>query len=142
MCIRDRNRDKYQVHHIFPQELFRGENKNVAAKAILNCHGFDQDNIHNLIGLPRYVNDNPRGGEMWFGHSAHRSNHKTYTDAVRAAIEKIGSNTKLTCRQAKASLLLLQRGLRASLQKGVPIMNRDIQHPPAWGAITRKLLGS
>ena len=138
--VGNKDREKYQVHHIFPQELFAGKGKNATAKTILDCHGFNQDNIHNLIGLPRYANDNPRGGEMWFGRSAHRSSHTDYTNAVRVAIEKIGSNTKLTCRQAKASLLLLQRGLRTSLQKGVPIMSKDIIHPPEWGAITRKLL--
>ena len=53
----DTHRDKYQVHHIFPRELFEGERNNLRASQILKCHNIAKDGIRNLIGLPKNEND-------------------------------------------------------------------------------------
>ena len=81
------------------------------------------DNLGNLIGLPRNVNDHPRKGSHWFGNAQHNSNHEAYSGAVRRAIVRIGS--KGSCLQQKSKLLALQKSLRRMLQKGELIMSKS-----------------
>ena len=80
----------------------------------------DVDNLGNLIGLPRNVNDHPRKGSPWFGNAQQNSNHEAYSGAVRRAIVRVGS--KGACLQQKSKLLALQKSLRRMLQRGEPIM--------------------
>ena len=120
------DRSKYQVHHIFPQDLY----KQPKVRKILDCHGMGKDDLSNLIGLPKNSNDNPRKGSSWFGTSQHNSDHKEYSKAVANAIIRIGS--KGNCVQQKAKLMLLQKTLRRLLNNGQPIMSRHNSNVVQW----------
>lgn len=95
----------------------------------------DVDNLGNLIGLPRNVNDHPRKGSPWFGNAQHNSNHEAYSGAVQRAIVRIGS--KGSCLQQKSKLLALQKSLRRMLQRGEPIMKRSGATDQQWDGILR-----
>ena len=130
------NREKYQVHHIFPQEFFNNsEGRNAKVSQILKCHNIEQDSIHNWIGLPRNVSDNPRKNENWFGTSQHNSNHHAYSKVLREIIEKIGSSG--SCREQKLKLLALQRGARSMLKQGVPLMKREQSTQANWESVLK-----
>ena len=129
----DTHRDKYQVHHIFPRELFEGKKDNLRASQVLRCHNIAQDGIHNLIGLPRNEHDNPRKNDDWFGASKHNSNHGEYSRVIRAAIVKIGSSG--SCREQKLKLIALQRGAREALKKGEPLMPKAGAKESSWDNI-------
>ena len=133
----DTHRDKYQVHHIFPKELFKGKGNNLRASQILKCHNIAKDGIDNLIGLPKNENDNPRKNEHWFGASQHNSNHYAYTDILRNAIEKIGSSG--SCREQKLKLIALQRGARTALKRGVPLMKGSGSTALNWESVLKSL---
>ena len=122
------NRSKYQVHHMFPQDLY--SDNNPKTKKILNCHGMGKDDLNNLIGLPRNENDNPRKGSPWFGTSQHNSKHDAYSKAVSNAIKRIGS--KGNCVQQKAKLMLLQKTLRRLLSSNQPIMSKLNANMGQW----------
>ena len=122
------HRSKYQVHHMIPQDLY-SDNK-PKTKKILNCHGMGKDDLNNLIGLPRNENDNPRKGSPWFGASKHNSSHRAYSDALEAAIIRIGS--KGSCVQQKAKLVLLQKTLRRMLNNGQAIMSKQGASTAQW----------
>ena len=131
----DTHRDKYQVHHIFPRELFEGKGNNLRASQILKCHNIAKDGIHNLIGLPKNEHDNPRKNDDWFGASQHNSNHYAYTDILRNAIEKIGSSG--SCREQKLKLIALQRGARAAWKRGVPLMKASGSTTLNWESVLK-----
>ena len=116
------NRSKYQVHHIIPQAVFSGGSnaRYKSASTILKCNGMDQDSFVNLIGLPKDVNDNPRGNSPWFGSSQHNSSHDGYSGAVADAIVRIGRIK--SCSLQKARLLNLQQSLRRGLDSGQILM--------------------
>ena len=120
------NRDKYQVHHMFPQDLYKKDK----VKQILNCHGMGKDDLNNLIGLPKNENDNPRKNSPWFGTSQHNSKHDAYSQAVSNAIKRIGS--KGNCVQQKYKLMLLQKTLRRLLSSNQPIMSNLNANMGQW----------
>ena len=131
----DTHREKYQIHHIFPQELFRGERNNLRASQVLRCHNIAQDGIHNLIGLPKNEHDNPRKNEYWFGSSQHYTSHGAYSNVMREVIEKIGASG--SCKEQKIKLLALQRGTRAALKKGVPLMKVAGSNETGWNNVLK-----
>ena len=127
----EQDRGKYQVHHIIPQDIFKKEDSG----NILRCHGMDVDNLGNLIGLPRNINDHPRKGSPWFGNAQHNSKHEAYSGAIRRAIVRIGS--KGSCLQQKSKLLALQKSLRRMLQRGEPIMKSSDATDQQWDGLLR-----
>ncbi|UTG70743.1 AHH domain-containing protein [Neisseria subflava] len=127
----EQDKGKYQVHHIIPQDIFKKEDSG----NILRCHGMDVDNLGNLIGLPRNINDHPRLGNPWFGDAQHNSDHKAYSNSVRKAIVRIGS--KGSCLRQKSKLLALQKSLRRMLQKGEPIISKSGATEQQWDGVLR-----
>ena len=107
--------DKYQVHHIIPQALF-DKKKYPSAGKILSCHGIDQDDFSNLIGLPKHSNSHPRKKEKHFGNAEHRSRHQGYSNAVSDAIIGIGKIKNCTIQLSK--IKALQTILRTELRRG------------------------
>jgi RHS repeat-associated protein len=122
------HRDKYQVHHIIPQAVWKKH------QAFFDCMKMDKDSMSNLIGLPTSPEAVGLRPERQFGSSLHYSSHEAYSTAVDAVVTRI-SNSNMTCRQKKVALAGMRGALRQSLKQGVPLMPKLGSNSPIWTAI-------
>jgi RHS repeat-associated protein len=122
------HRDKYQVHHIIPQAVWKKH------QAFFDYMKMDKDSMSNLIGLPKTPDAVGLRSERQFGTSLHNNNHGGYSAAVDALVDRI-SNANMTCRQKKVALAGMRGTLRQSLKQGVPLMPKLGATPPMWTSI-------
>ncbi|MEQ1318878.1 MULTISPECIES: RHS repeat-associated core domain-containing protein [Acinetobacter] len=109
--VGDGHRDKYQVHHIIPQNIFN----NKKYSKMLACAGMEKDGADNLIGLPRKQENAGLRTGRYFGQVQHNSSHGGYDDAIAFSLDAIGKIKD--CKLRKAALHGMQETLRSALRR-------------------------
>lgn len=129
-------REKYQVHHIIPRNIFNSTQNS----SMLACAGMKLDDADNLIGLPRKEEHAGTRTGRYFGQAEHSTNHHGYDTAVQVALNGIanlkGNKLISTCALRKKSLQHLQETLRSALRrKKNPLMKSLGATEDQWTAI-------
>ena len=126
-------RDKYQVHHIIPRNIFN----DARYAGMLKCAGMLLDDPDNLIGLPKKDEYASSRTGRYFGQSRHNTQHPMYDAAIRNALGKIAMISN--CKLKNAALHGLQETLRAALRrKDNPIVNSGGASTSQWDDILSK----
>ena len=126
-------RDKYQVHHMIPRNIFNDPRYS----GMLKCAGMHLDDPDNLIGLPTKDEYAGKRTGRYFGQSRHNTQHPLYDRAVRSALDRIALISNCTLKNA--ALHGLQETLRSALRReGNPIVNSGGASTPHWDDILSK----